>query len=103
MFILTYDACQKFRALTFELVVIWINNFEILLRDPARRLVLVHAEDGLEHLHHLLFRLVPHRGRGVDASDVVRRLGLGVVRVRRVRVVRYRLIILWLKKIKQNK
>ena len=33
---------------------------------------LVNAKDGLEHLHHLLLGLVPHRGAAVDLGHLVR-------------------------------
>lgn len=74
------------KTLTLELVVIKVDNLEVLLGHASGGLVLIHAQDGLEHLYHLLLCLVPHGRRGVDASDLVGGLDLGGVVVGGVRV-----------------
>ena len=40
------------------------------------RVVLVHPEDGLEHLRHLVRALVPHRRATLDPRDLVLRYGV---------------------------
>lgn len=90
--------------LTLKLVVVEIDDLEVLLRDATGGLVLIHTEDGLQHLHHLLLVLVPHGGRGVDADDVVRGLDLGRVVVGGVGVDGDGLVVLrHLQHQKQNK
>ena len=85
----------RFQRLTFELVVIRIDDAEVLLRDPPGALVLVHPQDRLEHLHHLVLGFVPHGAAGVDAGDVVGRLdALPGRRAARLRVDGNRLVIL---------
>lgn len=65
------DTGTQSHKLTLELVVVKVDNLEVFLGDASGRLVLVHSEDRLQHLHDLLFSLVPHSRRGVDADDVV--------------------------------
>ena len=89
-----------------ELVVVRVDDLQVLLGDAPRRLVLVHPVystshlfrfgkffisssliivpvDGLEHVHHLRARLVPHGGARVDLGD-----GVGGPLLPRVRVAR---------------
>ena len=68
------------------LVVVVVDDFEVLLGDAPGGLVLVHPVDGLEHVHHLRPRLVPHGGARVDLGDGVGGPLLGRVRVARLRV-----------------
>ena len=87
---------RQLKRLTFELIVVIIDDVEVLEGDPPGTLILVHPEDALEHLHHLLPVLVPHGGTREDAGDVVRTANIlrSVVGVGRVRANRDGFIVL---------
>jgi len=65
------DGDAETALLTLELVVIRVHNPQVFLRHSARWLVLVHTQDRLQHLHHLLAGLMPHSCACVDPRDVV--------------------------------
>lgn len=79
---------------TFKLVVVNVENLEVLLGHPASRLVFIHAQDGLEHLYHLILGLVPHGRTSINTWDLVRGHDFGWSGVGGVSVDGYRIIVL---------
>jgi len=87
------DVDAEAALLTLELVIIRVHHPQVLLRHSARWLVLVHTQDRLQHLHHLLAGLVPHSCACVDPRDVVWRFDYVLGRSVWSRVARDALIV----------
>lgn len=83
----------KNKTLTFKLVVIRIDDFEVLLGYPPGALVLVEPEDTLQELDHLLLVLVPHGRACIDARHVIATFNRRGWRTRAVRLLVDRLVI----------
>lgn len=78
------DKANQRNELTFEFIIIGIDDAQVFLRHPSGALVLIQANDTFQELNHLVFRLVPHRRTCIDPRDVVGIFDARFVRCRAV-------------------